>query len=80
MRLASNVGVLTTALASALALAACGTASGASGTAPPTVQQVVQASSAPSSTHPAPGFHTAGYPGVFFKGRGTPLVIDSTLS
>ena len=65
MRLASNVGVLTTTLASALALAACGTASGASGTAPPAVQQVV---------------HTAGYPGVFFKGRGTPLVIASTLS
>ena len=53
MRLASKVGVLTTTLVSAVALAACGTASGASGTAPPTTQQVVQASSAPSSMHPA---------------------------
>ena len=79
MRLASNVGVLTATLASAVALAACGTASGASGTAPPTVQQVVQVSSAPSSSHPAPG-RSSGYPGVFFKGRGTPLVIASTLS
>jgi predicted outer membrane repeat protein len=30
--------------------------------------------------NPNAGFHTAGYPGVFFKGRGTPLVIASTLS
>ena len=30
--------------------------------------------------NPNAGFHTAGYPGVFFKGRGTPLVISSTLS
>jgi hypothetical protein len=30
--------------------------------------------------NPNAGFHTAGYPGVFFLGRGTPLVIASTLS
>jgi hypothetical protein len=30
--------------------------------------------------NPNAGFHTAGYPGVFFKGRGTPLVIASALS
>src|SRR5437762_7865678 len=55
MRLACKVGVLTTTLASAVALAACGTVSGPSGTAPPTAQQVVQASPAPSSSQPAPG-------------------------
>jgi hypothetical protein len=55
MRLACTVGALTTTLVSAVALAACGTASGASGTAPPTTRPVVQASSAPSSSQPAPG-------------------------
>ena len=30
--------------------------------------------------NPNAGFQTAGYPGVFFLGRGTPLVIASTLS
>jgi hypothetical protein len=30
--------------------------------------------------NPNAGFHTAGYPGVFFLGRGTPVVIASTLS
>jgi hypothetical protein len=30
--------------------------------------------------NPNAGFHSAGYPGVFFEGRGTPLVIASTLS
>jgi hypothetical protein len=30
--------------------------------------------------NPNAGFHTAGYPGVFFLGRGTPVVIGSTLS
>ena len=30
--------------------------------------------------NPNATFHTAGYPGVFFKGRGTPIVIASTLS
>jgi polymorphic membrane protein len=30
--------------------------------------------------NPNAGFHTAGYPGVFFLGRGTPLVIASALS
>ena len=30
--------------------------------------------------NPNAGFHTAGYRGVFFLGRGTPLVIASTLS
>jgi hypothetical protein len=30
--------------------------------------------------NPNAGFHTAGYPGVFFLGRGTPDVIASTLS
>jgi predicted outer membrane repeat protein len=30
--------------------------------------------------NPNAGFHTAGYPGVFFLGRGTPLVIASTVS
>jgi hypothetical protein len=30
--------------------------------------------------NPNAGFHTAGYPGIFFLGRGTPVVIASTLS
>ncbi len=30
--------------------------------------------------NPNAGFHTAGYPGVFFLGRGTPVVVASTLS
>ncbi len=30
--------------------------------------------------NPNAGFHTAGYPGVFFLGRGAPVVIGSTLS
>jgi hypothetical protein len=30
--------------------------------------------------NPNAGFQTAGYPGVFFLGRGTPLLIASTLS
>jgi hypothetical protein len=30
--------------------------------------------------NPSAGFHTAGYPGIFFLGRGTPVVIASTLS
>ena len=29
--------------------------------------------------NPNAGFQTAGYPGVFFLGRGTPLLIASTL-
>jgi hypothetical protein len=30
--------------------------------------------------NPNAGFHTVGYPGVFFRGRGRPVVIASTLS
>jgi hypothetical protein len=62
MRLTSKVGVLAAALASAVALAACGTSSGASGVssgtsaaAQPTTRAVVLASGAPSSSRPAPG-------------------------
>jgi hypothetical protein len=62
MRLTSKVGVLTAALASAVALAACGTSSGVTGVpsgasvaAQPTTRAVVLASGAPSSSRPAPG-------------------------
>ena len=30
--------------------------------------------------NPSDGFETAGYPGIFFLGSGTPVVTDSTLS
>jgi hypothetical protein len=30
--------------------------------------------------NPSAGFETAGYPGIFFLGRGKPIVLDSTLS
>jgi hypothetical protein len=30
--------------------------------------------------NPSAGFETAGYPGIFFHGRGKPMVLDSTLS
>ena len=30
--------------------------------------------------NPSAGFETAGYPGIFFHGRGKPVVLDSTLS
>jgi hypothetical protein len=60
MRLARQLAVLTTTLASAAALAACGAAR--------------------LRGNPDAGFQTAGYPGVFFLGRGTPLVVASTLS
>jgi hypothetical protein len=30
--------------------------------------------------NPSAGFHTAGYPGIFFKGHGQPVIIDSSLS
>ena len=30
--------------------------------------------------NPSAGFETAGYPGIFFLGRGHPIVIGSTLS
>jgi hypothetical protein len=53
MRLTSKAGVLLAVLTSAVALAACGTSSGASGAAQTTTRAVVLASSAPPSSQPA---------------------------
>jgi hypothetical protein len=55
MRLTSKVAVLTASLATALTLAACGTASGTSVAAQPAASAVVLASSAPPSSSPASG-------------------------
>jgi hypothetical protein len=30
--------------------------------------------------NPSDGFYTAGYPGIFFLGRGHPVVISSTIN